>query len=361
MIEGKKLINRIRLKRIMKEEIIDGIKYRLDEDNLTAEVIEYDYAGDIKIPDTIEFNEVSYRVTSIGNFAFADCDSLTSVVIPDSVTSIGDHAFYYCKRMTKIKIPDSVTSIGQFAFTLCRCLTKIKIPNSVKNIELSAFSDCVSLQEVTIPDSVKSIGNYAFSNCSSLIYIFVPNSVISIGHFAFENCKKMEAIAIGNNVTSIGKYAFSNCESLVYIVVAPGNTVYDSRDKCHAIIETATNTLICGSRTFTIPNSVTSIGDYAFNGRKSRTSITIPNSVTSIGMMAFGNCSLLQEITIPDSIMSIGRCAFGKDTYSWGSSSLNTICYDSTIAQWKKIELTDGWNNDIPAKVVHCTDGDVEI
>lgn len=116
----------------MKEEVINGIKYRLDEENLTAEVTykeeayeEEAYEGDIVIPETVVFEKVSYRVTSIGDEAFLGCSSLTSIVIPDSVTSIGGGAFYRCPSLTSIVIPDGVTSIGEYAFYECLSLTDI--------------------------------------------------------------------------------------------------------------------------------------------------------------------------------------------------------------------------------------------
>ena len=119
----------------MEEKIINGINYRLDKETLTAEVIwnEGDYSGDVVIPDTVVSDTVSYRVTSIGDAAFARCTSLISIVIPDSVTSIGDDAFYECSSLTSITIPESVTSIGKDAFAHCECLDS----NSTKEQRIS--------------------------------------------------------------------------------------------------------------------------------------------------------------------------------------------------------------------------------
>ena len=292
------------------------------------------------IPESITHNGATYSVTSIGERAFYDCSSLTSITIPNSVTSIEYRAFYGCSSLTSITIPNSVTSIGEQAFLYCSSLTSITIPNSVTSIGSSAFNGCSSLtsiivekgnsiydsrencnaiietatntliagcQNTTIPNSVTSIGDFAFSGCSSLTSITIPNSVTSIGEQAFLYCSSLTSITIPNSVTSIGSSAFNGCSSLTSIIVEKGNSIYDSRENCNAIIETATNTLIAGCQNTTIPNSVTSIGDFAFSGCSSLTSITIPNSVTSIGVCAFRNCSSLTSIiclgtTPPDAI-----------------------------------------------------------
>ena len=356
----------------MEEKIINGIKYRLNEETLTAEVIrKRGYSGDIVIPDIVVSKKVSYKVTSIGESAFANCKSLTSILIPNSVTSIGDYAFYLCSSLTSIEvnannqnyasidgvlynkgvttliccpggktsitIPNSVTSIGSSAFSYCSSLTSITIPDSVTSIEYFAFSDCTSLTSITIPNSVTSIGNYAFWNCSSLTSIIIPNSVTSIGDGAFSNCSSLTSISIPDSVTTIGNSVFKWCESLTSInisksvinigkeifehckflttiVVDKNNQVYDSRDNCNAIIHTATNTLILGCCKTNIPNSVTNIGNSAFEWCPSLTAITIPDSVTSIGDFAFSFCHSLASVIIPNSVTSIGCFAFSSCT-----------------------------------------------
>ena len=246
-------------------------------------------------------------VKVIGNSAFSGCDSLTSINIPNSVTMIGEYAFNWCKSLTSINIPNSVTTIGEGAFRCCDSLTSINIPNSVTTIGKGAFVGCDSLTSINIPNSVTTIGDGAFSDCYSLTSITIPSSVVTIignpflfwyGNlyneskaFIYEdyvlfNKNKTTLIAyraketnytIPNSVTTIGEGAFRDCDSLTSI---------------------------------NIPNSVTTIEDSAFDSCDSLTSINIPNGVTKIGKMAFFECGSLNNINIPNSVTTIGCAAF---------------------------------------------------
>ena len=253
-------------------------------------------------------------VTSIGEYAFYNCTSLTSVTIPNSVTSIGEYAFYNCTSLTSVAIPDSVTSIGEYAFSHCTSLTSVTIPDSVTSIGRYAFYYCTSLTSVTIPDSVTSIGEYAFYDCTSLTSVTIPDSVTSIGDFAFSYCESLTSVTIPDSVTSIGWHAFDGCTSLTGIWVAEGNSHYAS-DASGVLFNKDKTTLVqCPGAfaAYTIPNSVTSIGADAFSYCRSLTSVTIPDSVTSIGESSFYKCTSLTSVTIPDSVTSIGYKAFGS-------------------------------------------------
>ena len=267
---------------------IDGIYYNLTTGSKVAEVTSNPngYSGNVVIPESVIYNDVTYSVTSISGVAFGSCSGLTSVTIPNSVTTIGDYAFYWCSGLTSVTIPNSVTSIGY-----------------------AIFYNCSGLISVTIPNSVTSVGNSAFSRCSGLTYVTIPNSVTSIGAEAFYRCSGLTSVTIPNSVTNIddGAFAFSGLTS---IEVESGNTKYDSRDNCNAIIETASNALVAGCKSTVIPNSVTSIGAEVFISCSGLISITIPNSVTSIGGGAFYGCSGLTSVNIGNGIKSIYYQAF---------------------------------------------------
>ena len=265
----------------------------------------------ITIPDS---------VTSIGNQAFYNCDSLTSITIGDGVTSIGERAFWGCDSLTTFNgkfasadnrcliidgvlnsfapagltsytIPNSVITIGVYAFASCQSLTSVTIPNSVTDIRERAFHNC-GFTSITIPNSVTSIGNSAFNNCYNLKRITIPDSVTYIGDLAFYYCYRLTSVTISNSVTSIGSQAFSDCENLTEF-----KGKFASNDGRCLIIDGVLHSFApSGLSEYTIPDSVTSIGEYAFRQCKSLASITIPNSVTSIKDNAFYNCTRLTSV-----------------------------------------------------------------
>ena len=227
-----------------------------------------------------------------GSALYFKGELVTNAVIPDSITSIGDYAFLGCSSLTSVTIPDSVTSIGDSAFYNCSSLTSVTIPDGVTSIEGSAFSGCSSLTSVTIPDSVTSIGESAFFDCSSLTSVTIPDSVTSIGSYAFCDCSSLTSVTIGNSVTSIEGSAFSGCSSLTSV---------------------------------TIPDSVTSIEGGAFSGCSSLTSVTIPDSVTGIGDWAFRLCSKLNDIAFAGSKDAWSSIEKGDEAF-WNYPRIHYNC-----------------------------------
>ncbi len=253
-------------------------------------------------------------VTSIGDRAFAYCSCLTSVTIPDGVTRIGNFTFYNCQKMTNVTIPNGVTSIGEDAFWGCSSLTSVTIPDGVTRIRDAAFSGCSGLTRVTIPDSVTSIESSAFYGCSGLMSVTIPDSVISIGPYVFCDCTKLTNLTIPDGVTSIGNGAFRDCSGLTNVCVD------DLPAWCRISFSGFyANPLYYAHRLYvkgvlatdlTIPEGVTNIENYVFCGCRSLTSVTIPDSATGIGDSAFSNCSSLMNVTISDSVTDVGEKAF---------------------------------------------------
>ncbi len=297
-----------------------------------------EYSGEVTIPESVSYDGNTYSVTSIGIQAFKGCTGLTSITIPNSVTSIGNSAFSDCSGLKSVTIPNSVTSIGAGAFGYCSGLKSVTIPNSVTSIGQYAFRDCSGLTSVTIGNSVTSIGSYAFYECSGLTSVTIPNSVTTIGIYAFYNCRSLTSVTIPNSVSTIGIYAFYGCSGLTSIEIPNSVTnigssafrgcsgltkviVPDIAAWCKISFESnSANPLYYAKHIYSdanteitdlvIPNSVTTIGNYAFYGCSDLTSVTIPNSVTSIGDDAFYGCSDLTSVTIPNSVTSIGSDAF---------------------------------------------------
>ena len=274
---------------------VDGFQYEISGDEVTLKRISHRSETKIVIPNTVTYDEKTYSVTSIGSGAFNQNWHFTNIEIPNSVTSIEDYAFQGCGNLANIEIPNSVTSIGNLAFSYCHNIESIKVEDGNKVYD--SRDNCNAI--------VKTATNTLIAGCKNTTF---PNSVTSIGFGAFIRYN-LTVIEIPNNITKIENYAITDC-NIENIKVKDGNKVYDSRDNCNAIIETATNTLIAGFKNTTIPNSVTSIGIGAFENCRNLANIEIPNSVTSIGDYAFRSCRNLANIEIPNSVTSIGDYAF---------------------------------------------------
>ncbi len=354
-------------------ETSGDFKYKLLADG-TAEITEYSgSAKALEIPSEI----YGYTVTSIGDFAFRDCESLRNITIPDSLKEIGVWSFGYCTSLTSVTIPDSVTSIGSHAFYGCESLRNITIPDSVtsigswafydtawyynkpdgvvyagkvayqykgempentsitlkegtKGVAGSAFKDCYNLTNITIPDSVTNIGEYAFHYTAW--YNNQPDGVVYAGKFAYEYIgymPKNTSIILKEGTKGITGSAFRFCEDLASITIP---------DSVTSIGDGAFYN--CTSLTsITIPDSVTSIGNGAFSDCTSLTSVTIGNGVKNISDSAFQDCESLTSITIPDSVTSIGSSAFDDCTSLSSITIPNSVTIIGSYAFYKCTKL----------------------
>ncbi len=311
-------------------------------------------SGDLVIPSTIIHNDTTYTITTIGYNAFWKCTNITSLTLPNTLNSIIQGAFAGCTGITgEIVIPNSVTHLGADAFRSCTSLNSVVFSDALTKIGWAAFKGCSSLEHISpLPESLTRIYDKAFEGCSNLSgtivipsqitqidenvfaycnisSVVIPESVERIKRMAFASCP-LDSIFIPSSVTSIsvtdgnGSGAFLGCTHLQSIIVDEANSVYDSRDNCNALIETATNTIILGCKNTIIPNTVNSIGNSAFAGCTELDAITIPNSVSHLGIGAFERCDSLSTITLPTSVSYISN-------YALACSGLTSIiCKSST-------------------------------
>lgn len=243
----------------------------------------------------LESATISGNVKSFGKGAFGSCGQLKTVVVNNGVESIGESAFSYCTDLSTLNLPNSLVTIESDAFNGCTSLTTLSLPNSLVTIESNAFKGCTSLTTLNIPDNVTSIGKNAFYHCSNLKSITLSNKLNIINNYAFSGCTSLEGIIIPASVNYIGIYAFSGCPALASISVDQNNSAFDSRDNCNAIIEKATSTLITGCRNTIIPSSVSQLGDTAFHGCSSLTTINIPSNISYFSD-AFTDCIALTDV-----------------------------------------------------------------
>ncbi|MCQ2324733.1 MAG: leucine-rich repeat domain-containing protein [Paludibacteraceae bacterium] len=315
------------------------------------------YSGDVVIPSTVNYHDTTFTVTQIGSNAFAGCSNLTSVTIPSSVTTIGYNAFYDCTGLISVTIPNSVTTIGDDAFYLVNNIvyngTATGSPWGAKCVNgyvdgYLVYSDAsktilcgcstAATGEIVIPNSVTTIGDKAFVGCSGLtspVYnnscfaymptsyqgaYTIPDGIKQIAGYAFFWCVSLTSVTIPNSVTTIGDYAFGysglTSINLPDSITTIGKGGFEYCD---------------GLTSITIPNSVRTIDDYAFSYCKGLVSITIPDSVTTIGMMTFYVCTSLTSITIPASVTSIGKWAFN---YCYSLTSIDIPNSVTTIGDY---------------------------
>ena len=292
-------------------------------DNRSVEVIFSDTKGDIsKSVKITQLGSPLYCVVPNANevlYITTDGEVLDISDINLGSTTVIDHT--YEDGIGRITCSSDITLID--GFYGCTTLEQIAIPDSVTEIGKDAFSRCTSLTSITIPDSVTTIRYYAFDGCTSLVSVTIGNSVTTIGDEAFRGCDSLKSVTIPDSVTRIGEAAFCKCSSLKEF-----HGKFASLDsRCLIVDRVLLSFAPADLTTYAIPDSVTSIGDYAFDGCHSLTSITISDRVTEIGERAFYDCSSLKSVTIPDRVTSIEGGAFS------GCSSLTSVTIGESVTE----------------------------
>lgn len=281
---------------------IDGIMYNINAKTGLTEVVansSHQYKGDIVIPETITYEDKEYTVTAIGESAFFQ-RNITSITFPNSITSVGRAAFYCCSLLDSVVLPEKVTVIGDMLFANCTSLRRVVIPEGLTLIDNSAFNSCHSLDSLIIPNSVTRIEDWAFAGCKGLTYVEMSRGLTYVGRGAFGDCSALKTVIIPD-LSSWSMINFGD---------------YNSNPL------TTTKTLKINNeeiRDLVIPDDVTYIGDYAFRGCTSITSVTMGEHVTKIGTSAFYGCKNCASITIGENVTSIGSWAF------YGCSAMTSL------------------------------------
>ena len=303
----------------------------------------------VVIPDTID----GLPVKAIFERAF-EGNAMTSVTVPNSVTSIGWWAFEYCTNLTSVTVPDSVTSVGWLAFGNCTNLKTVTLSDRLTGIASQVFWGCRSLTEITIPEGVTCIEGGAFCYCTSLTRVTFPESLLEIGAYGFADCTSLTNVTLPARLGAISGSAFADCTKLTAFTVDPANGSLATLDG--VLFNAGFSTLITyptgKTGSYAIPNGISQIGDFAFDGCSGLTSIHMPNGLTSIGQWAFNSCSGLTVVTIPDTVLSIGDGAFG-DCIRLGSIRIGSNVTTIGSSAFVRVSLT---NVTIPDEVTTIGD-----
>ncbi|MBO7597179.1 MAG: leucine-rich repeat domain-containing protein [Bacteroidales bacterium] len=312
--------------------VSDNLQYKINGNGKTVTLLRYEGnepSGSLTIPATATNGGNEYSVTSIGDYAFYKCTSLTSVTIPEGVKSIRNYAFSDCENLTSVTIPEGVTSIGNQVFYECTSLTSVTIPEGVTNIGEFAFYGCTSLTSVTIPESVTSIGNGAFNYCTSLTSVTIPEKVTAIGYDVFSMVKHIINKSKCTDADHWGAIAENG--------IVDEDFVYEDDKKTKLLV------YIGKGGKVTIPESVTSIGKKAFYYCASLTSVTIPESVTSIEYDAYYNCTNIDNVYLYANPDNFAWNEEGKDDFKKsGETKCHVLAeyYDKYVQNYAGVNVT---------------------
>lgn len=362
--------------------IVDGIKYYTNFESQTAYVTcKFPipaYKGDIIIASTV----AGLPVVGIDEQAFADCDEVTSVLLPETIQYIGNIAFKGCKGLKSINFPSSLKTICTDAFKECSNLTSLEFPCTLSNIESSAFWDCKSLRKIsfytdllmaentffgcdnldsvtvylgnkttidqsyyglrtarhiTLPEGLTSISSFVMSNmCFNSISL--PFTLVDLGHGVFNTCENLDSIIIPDNVKTISKYMFGDCKKLVSVTIP---------DAIDSIGDYAFSRCVALS-SIKLPDSLKYIGSYAFQNCKALNELHLPQKISSIEDYAFDGCSSLTSLTIPEGVTTISENAFALST------GLVSISLPKTLTVLESQAFSNEYKNEDKLKGIFC-------
>lgn len=288
--------------------------------------------------DSVKFCE---SITKLGENCFLECVSLISIHLPANVDSIMHDAFHSCTGLKVVNIPDNCTYIEDYAFYGCISIKSFKIPASITELSRGVLADCDSLVSVTMPSGITKIEPFALYGCKILPAVTIPNGVISIGNNAFYGCRKLQSLYIPKSVVEIGTALCGYCHELASVVVDSENPVFDSRNNCNAVIETATNTLLAGCNVTKIPTNIDTIAEYAFSWCITIPSADINNNIKKIRKQAFEHCLSITSVTIPESLHEITYGTF------YGCTGLKTVTIGSNVSSIEDYAFFDCHLSDV--------------
>ena len=292
----------------------DGIYYKIDGDEASVSVRDArfnSYSGDVVIPASISMDGKNYPVTAIGDYAFSDCEALTSVTMPNSITTTGTGCFMLSPNLKRVTLSENLSTLGSYLFNGCSSLSEVTIPSSVSKISSCAFAHCPSLSQVNINEGITTIEPYAFSNCYGLQELKIPSSVTHIDYFAFYLCNGLKRLELGDGNLLIDYAAFAYCEGLNELDFGHGNV---------------------------------NIGIYAFSCCPSLTEVTLTPSVKSIGDVAFSYCDALERV-----IFDRNQAVIGQDVF-YACGKLNRLEI-TDLASWCGIQFQN--KNSNPLYLTH--------